>query len=70
MRSASSGPLNHCKEPLLWFRKFATIEELNEALRDFRHRYDHEWLIQRRGYRYRSPAQQRALLGVDSEAAV
>ena len=55
------------KEQLLWIRKFSTIEELNEALQDFRHRYNHEWLIQRHGYR--SPAQQRALLRVDSEAA-
>jgi hypothetical protein len=30
---------------------FATVAELIEALRDFRRRYNEQWLIQRRGYR-------------------
>jgi len=55
------------KEQLLWVRRFRTIEELNEALQEFMHRYNHQWLIGRHGYR--SPARQRALLSAGSEAA-
>ena len=55
------------KEQLLWIRKFATIEDLNQALQDFKRRYNHEWLIQRHGYR--PPATQRALLRAPTAAA-
>jgi transposase InsO family protein len=39
------------KENLLWVRTFATVAELIEALREFRRRYNEQWLIQRHGYR-------------------
>jgi transposase InsO family protein len=43
------------KENLLWVRPFATVAELIEALREFRRRYNEQWLIERHGYR--TPAQ-------------
>ncbi len=39
------------KENLLWIRHFATVAELVEALREFRRRYNDQWLIERHGYR-------------------
>jgi transposase InsO family protein len=45
------------KENLLWVRSFATVAELVEALREFRRRYNEQWLIERHGYR--TPAQVR-----------
>jgi hypothetical protein len=42
---------------LLWVRHFATVVELIEALREFRPRYNEQWLIERHGYR--PPAQVR-----------
>jgi len=45
------------KENLLWVRTFATLAELVEALREFRRRYNEQWLIERHGYR--SPSQAR-----------
>jgi transposase InsO family protein len=44
------------KENLLWVRPFAAITELNEALQEFRRRYNQEWLIERHGYRAPSQA--------------
>jgi putative transposase len=43
------------KENLLWVRTFDTVEELREALIDFRTAYNEHWLIERHGHR--SPAQ-------------
>jgi transposase InsO family protein len=45
------------KENLPWVRRFATVAELTEALREFRRRYNREWLIER--HAYRSPSQAR-----------
>lgn len=45
------------KENLLWVRWFETIEDLRQALLDFRRTYNKEWIIQRHGYR--TPAQLR-----------
>ena len=39
------------KENLLWVRYFRTVEELRLALLDFQHQYNHQWLIERHGYR-------------------
>jgi hypothetical protein len=44
------------KENLLWIRHFATVAELTEALREFRRRYNREWLIERHGFRTPSQA--------------
>jgi transposase InsO family protein len=39
------------KENLLWTRSFDTIDELREALLEFRDRYNQEWIIERHSYR-------------------
>jgi hypothetical protein len=44
------------KENLLWLRPLATVAELAEALREFRRRYNREWLIERHGFRTPSQA--------------
>ena len=50
------------KEQLLWLRRFRTVGELDQALRDFAHRFNNHWIIGRIGYR--TPAQhRRELLG-------
>jgi transposase InsO family protein len=46
------------KENLLWVRRFATIEELRQALHAFKDTYNHTWIVERHGYR--TPAQLRA----------
>jgi transposase InsO family protein len=46
------------KEQLLWVRTFHTLEELQDALRQFRIWYHANWLIQR--HRHRTPDQVRA----------
>ena len=43
------------KENLLWVRTFETIEELRQALLEFRQIYNTTWLIERHGFL--SPAQ-------------
>jgi hypothetical protein len=47
------------KENLLWVHTFATVAELAEALREFRRRYNEQWLIERHGYR--TPSQVRSV---------
>ena len=39
------------KESLLWVRTFDTVEELRQALLDFRETYNTNWLIERHGFR-------------------
>jgi putative transposase len=39
------------KENLLWVRTFATVEELRQALLEFRETYNATWLIERHGFR-------------------
>jgi putative transposase len=45
------------KEQLLWIRHFRDLEELRAALIEFRHRYNHQWILQR--LHYRTPVQAR-----------
>lgn len=45
------------KEQLLWVRHFQDLDELQAALREFRDRYNREWLIERLGFQ--SPRQAR-----------
>jgi putative transposase len=55
------------KENLLWVRRFETIEELHEALHQFKDTYNHTWIVER--HAYRTPAQARAdQLGLASAA--
>ena len=53
------------KENLLWVRTFATVAELVEALREFKRRYNEQWLIGRHGYR--TPSQVRVDLPAGSK---
>jgi putative transposase len=39
------------KENVLWVRTFDTVEELRQALLDFRETYNATWLIERHGFR-------------------
>lgn len=48
------------KEQLLWVSSFQTVEELRQALLDFKERYNRAWLIERHGFR--PPAARRAEL--------
>lgn len=49
------------KEQLLWVRHFHDIEELQQALREFRDRYNREWLIERLNFLSPRQARQRLL---------
>lgn len=51
------------KEQLLWIKTFGDLAELREALAEFRHRYNHHWIVER--LRYRTPAQARRDFSVD-----
>jgi len=46
------------KENLLWVRRFATIDELRQALHEFKRTYNEQWIVER--HSYRTPAQVRA----------
>ncbi|MCX6546792.1 MAG: integrase core domain-containing protein, partial [Acidobacteria bacterium] len=55
------------KEQLLWLHTFSNIEDLNQALQEFRDLYNHQWLIER--HNHRPPALVRQdLLGTGSAA--
>jgi putative transposase len=54
------------KENLLWIRSFASVSELVEALREFKRRYNEQWLIERDGFR--TPSQVRAELTAGARA--
>ena len=45
------------KEQLLWLRRFRNLDELREALTEFRQRYNELWILER--LQYRTPAQAR-----------
>jgi transposase InsO family protein len=45
------------KEQLLWVRRFRNLEELRDALEEFRQRYNEHWILER--LQYRTPAQAR-----------
>jgi putative transposase len=55
------------KENLLWVRCFATVEDLAEALREFKRTYNERWLIRRHGHR--TPSQVRRDLASGKSAA-
>ena len=56
------------KENLLWVRHFQTIEELRQALLEFRETYNATWLIERHGFMSPADFRQRQLQPV-AEAA-
>lgn len=55
------------KKPLLWLRHFEDLQERQLALREFRERYNREWLIERLGFQ--SPRQARERLLALQQAA-
>jgi putative transposase len=52
------------RENLLWVRTFATVAELVEALREFRRRYNEQWMIERHCYPTPSQARWDACRGI------
>lgn len=55
------------KEQLLWVRHFETLEELAEALEEFRQRYNEQWLVERLDFQSPRQAHQ-ALLALEPAA--
>jgi len=55
------------KEQLLWVRTFRTVEELRQALAEFRERYNQHWIVQR--HNYLTPEQARQQLLAQGAAA-
>lgn len=55
------------KEQFLWCHAARTLEQLNEQLQHWRHRYNEQWLIQRHGHR--SPAEVRRAFQATTAAA-
>jgi putative transposase len=49
------------KEQLLWVSDFTTLEELAEALEEFRQRYNNHWLLERLSFQSPRQARQRLL---------
>lgn len=49
------------KEQLLWVHHFRDLAELQQALREFRDRYNREWLIERLGFQSPRQARERFL---------
>jgi transposase InsO family protein len=49
------------KEQLLWVRTFQTVEELGQALAEFRERYNRRWIVERLGYLTPQQARQQLL---------
>jgi transposase InsO family protein len=49
------------KEQLLWVRHFQDLDELQQALHEFRDRYNREWLIERLGFQSPRQARERFL---------
>jgi transposase InsO family protein len=49
------------KEQLLWVRNFTTLEDLAEALEEFRQRYNDHWLLERLSFQSPRQARQRLL---------
>lgn len=55
------------KEQCLWARPYATIDELRQAVAEFTHLYNTEWLIERHGHR--TPREARAAAMTSTQAA-
>jgi putative transposase len=55
------------KEQCLWARPYATIDELRQAVAEFTHLYNTEWLIERHGHR--TPREARADAMTSPQAA-
>ncbi len=49
------------KEQWLWLRTFRTVEELRQALAEFREQYNQHWIVERLGYLTPQQARQQLL---------
>ena len=49
------------KENLLWVREFEDLEELNQALQEFKNLYNNHWLIGRHNYKTPSQVKEQCL---------
>jgi len=49
------------KEQVLWIERFETLDELRAAVRECARTYNHEWLLERHGYRSPLEARERLL---------
>jgi transposase InsO family protein len=56
------------KENLLWLRTFQTVEELRQALLEFKDIYNHQWIMERLGYRTPAQARKDPCVGVEIAA--
>jgi len=56
------------KEQVLWIERFESFEELRAAVRGFAVTYNHEWLLERHGYR--TPIEARAHLAATAQGVV
>jgi len=56
------------KENLLWVRTFQSVEELRQALLEFKDIYNQQWIIERLGYRTPAQARQDACIAVEIAA--
>ena len=52
------------KENLLWVQTFANVEELRNALHEFKERYNREWILERHDYMTPRKAAEATALGV------
>ncbi len=56
------------KENLLWVRTFATVEELRQALIEFKEQYNRRWILERHGYLTPRQAAEAAIQRLDEAA--
>jgi transposase InsO family protein len=57
------------KENLLWVRTFRTVDELREALIEFKRTYNEQWLIERHGHRTPAQVRQEKLASAPAKVA-
>ena len=56
------------KENLLWVREFEDLEELNQALQEFKNLYNNHWLIGRHNYKTPSQVKEQCLASLKEAA--
>ena len=56
------------KENLLWVRTFETVEDLRQALLEFKRQYNEQWILERLGYRTPAQARKDACSAVEAAA--
>jgi len=56
------------KENLLWIQEFEDIDHLNQALQEFKHLYNTQWLIARHNYKTPSQVRERRLASFNEAA--